>query len=132
MSRRPTPSTITRDVTIPARVSPVEKEIAARTASNSTSGLMTACQTSSPMLLRPSAATNVGTVLAEPRLRLVCGEPRRTAPEPLVHDIGRQGRRLEKDRGDLNGGRLAAESGKDAFWKSDGGARHPGTNDVAG
>ena len=47
VSRRPTPSTIISDITMPARASPVEKEIVASTASSSTSGLMTACQTSS-------------------------------------------------------------------------------------
>ena len=57
VSRRTTPRTIITDITMPARASPVEKEMDASTASRTTSGLMTACQTSTARLLRWSAAT---------------------------------------------------------------------------
>ena len=55
-----------------------------------------------------------------------CGVTRDTALEPLIHACGRQGRRLEEDRGDPDRERLAPERGKDALRKSDGGAQSPG------
>lgn len=50
-------------------------------------------------------------------------------PQALIHGIGRQGRRLEQDRGDPDGGRLASEGRKDALWQFHGGARARRTND---
>ena len=60
ISFRPTPIAIMSDITLPARTSPVAKEIVASTASSSTSGFMTACHTNSAMLLRASPATTLG------------------------------------------------------------------------
>ena len=84
MSRRPTPSTIIRDMTIPARMSPVEKEIVARTASKQHERVDDGVPEEQPDALASIGGDHVRTMLAEPCIGLVCGETRRTASEPLI------------------------------------------------
>ena len=55
-----TPRRIISSITIPARVSPVRNDTVASTASRTTSGLSTECQSSLPMPARPSVARTFG------------------------------------------------------------------------
>ena len=120
VSRRPTPSTIISDITMPARASPVENEIVGEHGEQQHERVDDRVPDEQAEALASVDGDDVRATFGQPRLGLVRGETGRTAVQPLIDVLDGERRGLEQQRGDANGRRLPPERGEDALGQADG------------